>query len=51
MFNITANYQNVQRAVCLFFSAMIVSSALMLGYVGAQAAEQNAIASLTETRA
>jgi hypothetical protein len=51
MFTNTIQYQNVQRAICLFFSALIVSSALALGYVGAEAAEQNAIAALSETRA
>lgn len=51
MFTTTATYQNVQRAVCMFFSALIVSSALALGYVGTVAAEQNAIAASTEARA
>jgi hypothetical protein len=51
MFTNTIQHQNVQRAICLFFSALIVSSALTLGYVGTQVAEQNAIAALTESRA
>ena len=51
MFTTTIQYQNVQRAICLFFSALIVSSALTLGYVGAEVAEQNAIAALSEARA
>lgn len=51
MFTNTIQYQNVQRAICLFFSALIVSSALTLGYVGAEVAEQNAVAALTESRA
>ena len=50
MFTNTIQYQNVQRAICLFFSALIVSSALTLGYVGAEVAEQNAIAALSEAR-
>ena len=51
MFTTTIQYQNVQRAICLFFSALIVSSAPTLGYVGAEVAEQNVIAALSEARA
>ena len=50
MFTNTISYHNMQRAVCLLFSALIISSALALGYADTEAAQQNAIAALAEAR-
>lgn len=42
MFAITMYRNNVQRAVCLFFAACIVSSSLAAGAIGAQSLEREA---------
>jgi hypothetical protein len=44
MFTIHTYSRTAQRAICLFFSAVIVSSGLMLGVVGVHAAERSAVA-------
>jgi hypothetical protein len=51
MFAIHTYGRTAQRAICLFFSAVIVSTGLMLGALGAQAMERDAIAAVTEARA
>lgn len=51
MFAIHTYGRTAQRAICLFFSAVIVSSGLMLGVVGVHAAERSAIAAHVEASA
>jgi len=51
MFDIHTYSRNAQRAICLFFSAVIVSTGLLLGVLGAHAMERDAAAAVAEARA
>lgn len=44
MFTAQIDFQTVQRAVCLFFAACIVSAGLTAGAIGAQSLERDAAA-------
>ena len=50
MFAIHSHRRIAQRAICLFFAAVIVSSGLSLGAFGALAMERSAAAAVTEAR-
>lgn len=44
MFTAQIDFQTVQRAVCMFLAACIVSAGLTVGAIGAQSLERQAIA-------
>jgi hypothetical protein len=51
MFAIDTHGRTARRAICLFFSAVIVSTGLCLGALGAQSMERSALAAVAAAHA